>query len=403
MKILIKNFPNLNNYGTAMMGIIVIKELLEKFGNNIEIYLETDSYFNLNELKSELNIEKRSNLKFTEIKKSSSILNQLFGPKISTLIRLFHIPRSFKKFDKIIVLGGDDFSEYYSKYITSVEIFSLWKMSFFSEIILLGQTIGPFNKLINRLSVKIFARKFKIIARDPWTTAYFEKELKLPIKIMGDIAFSPLPKQENINNILTEYKIDKKNYITIVVSGLVDEGYYCNDRERYLNCYLELIQQILNNETLKINRIILLAHTYEPYGGEDKLIDELYAKVPSRIKGQITPITKKILPTRARIILGSGVLSITGRMHPAISTFQMGTPAIALSYSKKYKGVFSSIGREDLVIESNINELWNSGSIVQLILSKVIYVIQNLETLEKDILSKVNHLEKINKSAYSEL
>jgi hypothetical protein len=38
-KILITHFPNLNNYGTGMMGLIVIQYLMDNCGkNNIKIY-----------------------------------------------------------------------------------------------------------------------------------------------------------------------------------------------------------------------------------------------------------------------------------------------------------------------------------------------------------------------------
>lgn len=40
-------------------------------------------------------------------------------------------------------------------------------------------------------------------------------------------------------------------------------------------------------------------------------------------------------------------------MHAAVSTFQMGKPAICLSYSPKYKGVISDgLNLSELVIEA---------------------------------------------------
>ena len=44
-KILIKNFPNVNNYGTAMMGLITIQSLIKNYGiENIEIYCCFNEY-----------------------------------------------------------------------------------------------------------------------------------------------------------------------------------------------------------------------------------------------------------------------------------------------------------------------------------------------------------------------
>lgn len=43
-KVLISNFRNMNNYGSAMMGLITIQALITKYGKeNIEIYCELDN------------------------------------------------------------------------------------------------------------------------------------------------------------------------------------------------------------------------------------------------------------------------------------------------------------------------------------------------------------------------
>ncbi len=104
------------------------------------------------------------------------------------------------------------------------------------------------------------------------------------------------------------------------------------------------------------------------------------------------------MPHEARIILGNGLFTITGRMHGAVSTFQMGKPAISLSYSVKYRGV---IGEElklpNLIIESSDARLWENGDIVTKVVDRVDYVVGNYASLIKSInqnaeLSKNNAL-----------
>lgn len=51
-KVLISNFRNMNNYGSAMMGLITIQALITKYGKeNIEIYCELDNLESLEYLK----------------------------------------------------------------------------------------------------------------------------------------------------------------------------------------------------------------------------------------------------------------------------------------------------------------------------------------------------------------
>ena len=47
-KILIEHFSNLNNYGTAMMGLVTIQRLAERWGaEQVEFYFYPDEYTDL--------------------------------------------------------------------------------------------------------------------------------------------------------------------------------------------------------------------------------------------------------------------------------------------------------------------------------------------------------------------
>jgi len=103
-----------------------------------------------------------------------------------------------------------------------------------------------------------------------------------------------------------------------------------------------------------------------------------------------------LLPVEARHILGNGLFTITGRMHAAVSTFQMGKPAISLSYSVKYKGVIGEgLGMNDLVIEAKGDDLWKSGKIADLVLEKVDYVFSNYDSLVSRIKPAVEENKKL--------
>jgi len=400
MKILIKNFPNLNNYGTGMMGLVAIQMLIERFGrDNIEIYCTFNKYANNDEIKKEFLEPIQLNNYVNKNEEKISKIKNPFTRKFCTIWNLF-FGKNENKFDIIVVLGGDDFSEYYSKYIASIEIFRLWKYSKHSKVVMLGQTIGPFTNYINRLAFKWFLPKMNVYARDPWTVEYCQKNFDITIKLMADLAFNQLPLQGDSDiesNILNAYGLVKNNYFTVVISGLFAEGYYCQDEQLYLLRYREIISKVLNQEKIQNKKVVLLAHTFPPYGNESELILRLYEMFTSDEKEKIVLVIDKIYPTKARFILGNGIYTITGRMHPAVSTFQMGKPAISLSYSPKYKGVLGqSLNRYDLIIDANESSKWITGEIVSLVVDKVIYLLDIYEQLTLEIKLKVKELVKLN-------
>lgn len=406
-KILIKNFPNLNNYGTAMMGLITIEALINNHGkDHLELFCNFDEYAIKEDIYKELNskikINDYTNLKDKKIEK---IKNAYIRKFLIILNTIFY--KEQKKFDKVIVLGGDDFSEYYSKYVASIELFKLWRVSKNTKVILLGQTLGPFKVLLNKFVFKLFLPKLEVYARDPWTVDYFKNEFRIKINQMGDIAFNQLPLQHKNDiekEILNFYNLQKNTYITIVVSGLVNQGYYCNNEDLYLERHKEIILNIIKSNYFINKKIVLLAHTFSPYGDEHTLIEKLICRFSKIEMERIVVITEKILPTKARFILGNGLFSITGRMHPAVSTLQMGKPTIILSYSAKYQGVIGmSLNRSDLIIDANNTYLWENGTIVKLIEDKIDYVMNNYDQLQFEIQNYVQEISITNYHILSSL
>lgn len=389
-KFLIFQFPNLNNYGTGMMGLVTIQEICNRLGEeNVTFYCDFNEYANLEEIKRELN----GNVNIEYYKPSSTIAaGEIRNPiyrKIKYL-NSFLSGSDIKEFDSIIVIGGDGFSEEYGD-TAYIEFFKLWLYSFRVKTILLGQTMGPFNDWKNRFSCKYLLPRIEIYARDNWCYSYLHNEfsLKNNLHLSTDLAFCELPLESNIdikNDILSKYNLKPKDYITFVVSGIQGNGYYSDDSEKYLECWKNIIIESASIGSFTNKRIVLLAHTFKPYGEENQLVENMYKKLPDEIKKRTIVVSERILQTRARHILGNGLLTVTGRMHAAISTFESGVPAVSLAYSPKYKGVIGEgLKREDLIVDANKPILWESDEIVSLTTEKVAYVNTNYNKLVDEI------------------
>ncbi len=382
-KTLIKNFKNLNNYGSGMMGLVTIDKLFKELNGDVQFYSDFDEYADLDVIKTELN-NKNIDLKVfkpTIVKSKFRFLKPLY-----TLYNILST-KNVKEFDLIIVLGGDDLSEYYGKHIWPL-LLSFYSWSFKTKVILLGQSIGPFNFWLNRFVFRRLANKSKIFTRDKFCFDYIKNDLGLKknITLSGDLAFLDLPLQKSIeyqNKILKKYNLVPNEYITIVISGLFGK-YYTNNKEEYFKCFKELVLKIRTNPAIKNKKICFLAHTFPPHGNEGELLREFQ----EYIKGidNLVFIKEKIYQGAARFILGNGMFTITGRMHASVSTFQMGKPSISLSYSVKYRGVIgNNLEQNNLIIEANAPELWESGEIVEIILNKIEYILDNYDALTSDI------------------
>lgn len=361
--IIIRGFQSLDNYGTGMMGLITIHRLAAMTDQPMRFLCDFYPGTDIAEVQAELGLGPEKAI----------LERQVWPPRaMGKWSRRFHsLKRSaVTGSDMAIVLGGDAISEYYRPSIWRV-MMGFWRWSLEVPVILLGQTIGPFHRLSNRLGARAFFARVFIVARDRWTTAYLADELGLRRKVRQgtDLAYSDLPLQHRTDieaDVLAHYGLETNNYCTFVISALQKSGYYTSDRETYLQRWCDIIARIAALPEMQDKKICLLAHTFtDLYGDEARNVREIAARLPDTLQARLVAIPDRILQTRARFVLGNGLFTVTGRMHPAVSTFQMGKPAISLSYSKKYEGVIGTmLGRGDLIVEANDAELWSSGQIV---------------------------------------
>jgi len=394
-KVFIHHFHCLNNYGSAMMGLITLNELQKRYGKDTVFYCQCNGYSSFEEIQSELAqpIQLRHHQSVNPVTSRFKWIRSL--QKRKYLVDASEV----KGYDEVIILGGDDLSEYYTTKIYR-ELLKYWRWSKSVKVVLLGQSIGPFSRPKNKMVMKYLYHNIPIFVRDYWSKKYLKEAFNLDKNIIqgADLAFLDLPLQSDTNiekEILKKYHLIPQKYISIVISGLQGK-YYTSDKNAYYKVYKNLINNILNENKYKDFKIILLAHTFPPHGNESELINDFLIFSNLQENDRVIAVTDKILPTRARFILGNGLMTVTGRMHAAISTLQMGKPAIALSYSAKYKGVIGmNLNRNDLIIESNKPSLWNESVMTQLIWEKINYVFQNYEQISREIKQKVEEQKQL--------
>lgn len=179
-----------------------------------------------------------------------------------------------------------------------------------------------------------------VYTRDPLTKHYLLEDLRLKkVYESRDLAWLDLPVQNDKNiqdSILAKYGLHPNEYIVLVPSGFA--GQYSENRAQYNLRWLDIVNSLGSIESLTEKKIVVLGHVVQSDINDDRNVIRYIANQSDDLSRQrIIPILDEMLPVEARMILGNGYFTITGRMHAAVSTFQMGKPAISLSYSVKYR------------------------------------------------------------------
>ena len=392
MKVLIMNVYNTYNYGSMMMAENFISYLI-KNGLKASFYIENATKDNLERLKKATGyskIYKDEYLSVDNLNSSNKIIK--IKNKIIEQLKVSKV----KQYDATIILGGDTFSEIYSKNIgVYLQFRKIDKLNKFSKLYMVGQTIGPYTGWRAKKATDVFS-KVKLYSRDDTSKEYLEKELDIHAIPMRDLAFLDLNLQEEYTkkykDILAKYDLKDKEYITVVGTGLFK--LYCDDEKLFKDKFIEIIKMLQKQYPKK--KLVWLSHVVTPNEKNDNtLLKALDNEYDGFIKNNMVVIDQELLPIEARIILGHGYITLTCRMHAAVSTFQMGRPAICLSYSPKYKGVIAEgLKMSDLVIESKGNEIWEKN-IVDLVKEKTKYIDKEYEKIQKNINNNVNDCKKI--------
>ncbi|MGU8248257.1 polysaccharide pyruvyl transferase family protein [Clostridium perfringens] len=393
----IEHSSNPLNYGTNMM-VTNFMYYLDKFsGKNNTYELDVFNDQDLNRYKNQY-LEGKINRKTIDygLTYSENIFQKANNKlKRKLAFDYFHnkkINELIKNTESLVILGGDDLSEYYGVDNLKREFHRLEKVKNKINLFLVGQTIGPFSHERIDLAQKTL-NNLLIYSRDPWTTKYLKEKLYIDNAIDSrDLALIPLPYQENKNieeKILKRYKLEKDNYITLVPSGLYES--YCKNIDLYIENWVNIIKYLRKNIPNK--EIVLLPHVlrYEIYDDRNiiRKLENIF-KNDNKIKF----IYDEMMPLQARFILGNGVFTITGRMHGAISTLQMRKPAISLSYSVKYNGVIGEgLNLKSLIVDGKGDNLWINKNVANDVAKKIDYVIGNYSKIIKDIDYNVSECE----------
>lgn len=213
-----------------------------------------------------------------------------------------------------------------------------------AKLVLLPQTYGPFNsKLLEMQAADAIKHAELVLSRDALSSKYVNQISGVLPKTVTDLAFS-LPysePQKNDDGILR---------VGLNVSGLLWKGGFYKENQfgltvNYQKYIQSLIEKLLARPDTEIHLIPHVIETIPGSNDGDLFVNDLLtAKYPNLIKA---PAFKDPIETKDYIAKMDIVTA--ARMHATVDSFSAGVPVIPFAYSRKFEGLYGSLGYDYIV------------------------------------------------------
>jgi len=265
----------------------------------------------------------------------------------------------------VAVSGGDSFSDIYglSRFFY-VSLPQLLVTIMGNRLIFLPQTIGPLKGWLPGVIAKFLMRRAEIIySRDIEGVGETKllldlKESNSKVRFCYDMGFVVEPHKPSHIDLLgiseEDLTTNNRPLIGLNVSGLLLLGGY--NKQNMFNLkvnYGSLIDEIIKFliETHHVN-ILLVPHVFGAQEESDSYaVTAIYDRLKDTYPNRLFCLSGKYDQNEIKFIIGLCDFFIGSRMHACIAALSQSIPAIAISYSRKFIGVFESIGVEYLIAD----------------------------------------------------
>lgn len=291
------------------------------------------------------------------------------------------IPESGENVSKVMEFKEKPDVETAKKYLAQS---ALWNAGIFA--FKLGYLLDKAHSMIDFEDYRDLFNKYDTLTKISFDYAVVEKESSIQV-----LRYSGDWKDVGTWNMMAEVMADKTKG-KAVLDETCENTNVVNELNIPILC-IQIISYIV--DTLNLD-VLLLAHVIHVSDSNDKIIiDELMKRLDRRYRSRVHVVDHLIQPYEARILLGGGKATITGRMHAAVSSINMGTVPICLSYSVKFKGVIGDdFDLNDYIYQCRGDDIWASGNVHVEVIKRLNAVLENRESILNNIASKLEAVKK---------
>ena len=252
--------------------------------------------------------------------------------------------------------GGDSFSDIYGiRRLLYVSLPQLLVLAMGRPLVLLPQTLGPFNadwaEWIGRFIMK---RARRVYSRDQASLVMARKLLGGDadhVRLSQDMGFALTPSPPG--DIPEWANPMDRPLVGLNVSGLLYMGGY-NRGNMFGICgdYPGLMRELVRWFTVIADAdVVLVTHVTGDWEGDEKACAALCADLKDECDGRLHLADPGFNHREIKYLIGKCDFFLGSRMHACVAALSQEVPAVGLAYSRKFKGVFETIGVEDLVVD----------------------------------------------------
>lgn len=260
------------------------------------------------------------------------------------------------------IAGGDSFSDIYSiERLIYIALPQILVLLLGKPLVLLPQTIGPFNSILaKKISRFILERAQKIYARDHISLTTIKKKFCLDnsrLAFCYDMGFILKAKIDRSKMPPWLEEVDhSRPVIGLNISGLLYIGGYTKNNMFGLKSdYRAVIYQLIKYLIRKNNTsIILVPHVLGHGQSSESDVTaclEVLRETEKEFRKFLHIVENNYNQHELKAIIGQCDFFLGSRMHACIAALSQGIPVVALAYTRKFIGVFQSLGLENLVVD----------------------------------------------------
>jgi colanic acid/amylovoran biosynthesis protein len=296
--------------------------------------------------------------------------------------------------------GGDSFSDIYGlqRFImgTLPDIIILLLRK---RLILLPQTYGPYTSFLSqKIARYIFKRATCIISRDKEGAEVVKKiigaESKgINIHFCPDVAFLLDAARSGKTDI--EPPLISNTDLPLIglnVNGLLYNGGYTGGNMFGLKYeYKIFIHNLVKRLMMDTDaHILLIPHTFAPKGHVESDPDacrEIFGSIEDSYKNRVHLVMGEHDQFAIKGIIGLCDFFIGSRMHACIAALSQGIPTVGVAYSRKFAGVFESVGFGSMVSDARSVDM-------QTAIEDICMLFQNREQLTTTLKTNIEAAKK---------
>jgi polysaccharide pyruvyl transferase WcaK-like protein len=261
------------------------------------------------------------------------------------------------------IRGGDSFSDIYGLGRFLLGFLTVWSVVLVrGSIVQFPQTFGPYKRWIaRRLARYLLRRSSVIMARDVESQKVAQDLVGLQQKVLlsPDVAFSLEAVQPTTLSLEPPLfgNLCQGGIIGLNVNGLMYNGGYTRRnmfglKLDYPGFLPKLVESLLAAHQ---GELWMIPHTLGARGNvesDNEASEKLRACLSPVLQARVRIVAGDYNAHELKGIIGQCDFFIGSRMHSCIAALSQGIPCVGIAYSRKFEGVFDSVGMGEWVVDA---------------------------------------------------